>query len=254
LILSVIFLSCKIKDDKINDFQVYVNSLVAYQKSETVPDYYLGNETSSRRYDIDINKYFDILPNLKMQKGFKLDFIYKSDHPIIYAKNINESKFVTVKSYVNNFDGNYNEILANINNIYLNYIINDDTDKGYFQYILLYLMGDQFYLHNHGLYKDETIICNEKALEKVIENVKSFCLVDGIPIIEIPDKTISQAKLIDFEPRIKFKSEVVEIRVVTFTKFKGFIEKIYAINRSRPNAIRKISSNVLVEFQSSIKF
>jgi len=138
--------------------------------------------------------------------------------------------------------------------MYLNYIINDDTAIGYFQYLLLYLMGDQFYLYWHGLYNDELIICNDKALEKVVKNVLDFGVVNGKSLIEFPDEVVHHAKLIDFRPRIKFKRNSVEIRVVTFSKWKGFVEKVYSINRSQPNVITNIESNMLVEFKCGIKF
>ena len=52
---------------------------------------------------------------------------------------------------------------------YLAYVETDGTDEGYFQLVLLHLLGEGFDIYWHAAYGDLAVVCERAATEKAIE-------------------------------------------------------------------------------------
>ena len=250
MIIVFQLISCSI--DNTNNFsdkcQNYVDRIIEIQSKYIVPDYYHRKEMARVEGDFDVNKYLNILPDVSLISGYYLDFLFNHDHPIIYARKIDDNQFNSLNDYVNSFDKDSLKVQKNADKIFLNYLKVNDTKEGYFQYLILTLMADQFYLFWHGLYNDESIICNLKGLEKEITFLQKSDL------FEISNEFIEKARQIKFDPKVILKDDVATIRVVTFSKWKGIVEKKYEIKRSHPNIIIKKGSSILLDYYCGINF
>jgi len=58
-----------------------------------------------------------------------------------------------------------------------------------------------------------------------------------------------KARKLDFSPVIEFKDDTVIVKVVTFTRWGGFIQKSYTISREFPHRIINEKSKTLIEFK-----
>jgi hypothetical protein len=112
--------------------------------------------------EFDVNRYFSVFDHLSIQPGYTLDYVYLRDFggakPVVYAREINADPYDSYEAFVR---ANHSEIQGSHEKIkhaadYLRHIQIDDTPQGYFQFVVLSIMGDQFYLRWHANYNDET--------------------------------------------------------------------------------------------------
>jgi len=129
---------------------------------------------------------------------------------------------------------------------YLAYVQTDDTEESFFQYIVLSIMGEQFYLWWHAAYNDYTIICDRTGLEAVLSDT----YFDNT----LPAEVQKEARRLDFAPQVEINNDTVTVRVVIFTKWGGFIEETYTITRAFPRIIEDIETKTLVEWSINITF
>mgnify|MGYP001818240246 CR=1 FL=1 len=90
----------------------------------------------------------------------------------------------------------------------------DDTEDGFFQLVLLVVMGGQFYLFWHALYNDTTIVCTQAALEALFAEWNDR-------LFSIPSRVLEQARGFDLAPAVEMGADRVLVRVVQFTKWGG---------------------------------
>jgi len=178
----------------------------------------------------DVNEYFSVLNHLSMQPGYTLDYVYHNSgsgaQPYLYARKIDATE---------NYDYDY-----------LAYVQTDDTEESFFQYIVLSIMGEQFYLWWHAAYNDYTIICDRTGLEAVLSDT----YFDNT----LPAEVQKEARRLDFAPQVEINNDTVTVRVVIFTKWGGFIEETYTITRAFPRIIEDIETKTLVEWSINITF
>ena len=126
-------------------------------------------------------------------------------------------------------------------------IIVNNTEQGFFEYLLLNIMGGQFYLSWHANYDDIMIICDCSALELVIDETQDFGL-------ELPVDSILAASELDLSPKIEFTEDNVIITAVFFTKWGGFLRGTFTIKREFPHDIIDGEWEVLIEYECGVMF
>jgi hypothetical protein len=112
---------------------------------------------------------------LNIAPGYQLDYLYFLDHlggkPVLYARPIDNAPFQTyeefLQSYGEEISGESSYAALNHAYDYLDQIQIDGSPESYFQFIVLALLGDQFYLDWHGLYNDTMILCDSSDLARV---------------------------------------------------------------------------------------
>ena len=169
----------------------------------------------------DANEYFKVLTHLAPEDGYVLDYVYYAPGgfgaPYLYARREGESKIE-----------NYSEYKEDGFEKYLDHIKVDGSAQGYYELAVLDIIGVQFYLYWHAGYYDWEVVSSRERLEEIIESLNERYH----PLTEEQVESIMQ---LDVTPRVKFKGNKVRVRVLVFTKWGGFFERVYTIDRKFPH-------------------
>jgi hypothetical protein len=225
-------------------WQGTVDALAALQSAQEVPDHFLTADPVRTGEEFDVNEYFSILSHLSMEPRYVLDYVYcyefMGGFPVLYARPENQSRYATYSEFIDaEGDSAYYD--------FLNHVRVDGSEEGFFQFALLHVIGDQFYLIWHANYNDWRVVCDHEALEDILTIPDDF----GQPFTEEQKEA---ALAIDLSPVVEIGGDTVHVRIVMFTKWGGFIQLSYAINRDFPHAIQSIDSDVLVEYDCGVMF
>ncbi len=192
--------------------------------------------------EFKLDDYFNILTHLSVEKGWKIDYRYiwnpMGGYPVIYSYRQGE-RIDPETGYTKNrqdFDAED----------YLDHIKVDRTEEGFFQYIVLSLIGSQFALGWHAGYNDQEIVCTKAAIGEILKRGGDFYRFD--------ETVLTRAKTIDPAPTITLNAGQAVVTIVTFTKWGGFIEKKYYIRKQFPHTIIKVDQKTLVEYECGIRF
>ena len=218
-----------------------------------VPEYFQVVNPEKRGGEFDPNSYFGALKNLSMEPGYILDYVYSFDgmggEPFIYTRPIHQAPYRNIQEYttatgVNIYDGTK---LAEVHRGYLDHVkVNEVNEESFFQFIVLYIMGDQFYLYWNSNYNDTRLVVDTNSLTSVFNTLYNIGKV-------VPDDIQNQAFASDLRPVFKIKADTITFRMVTFTKWGGFFEDIYTIRKEFPHKI-SIESKNLVPYNCGIQF
>ena len=234
--------------------QATVDAIRLLPSGYTVPkvDY---NTLDSARLEgwFDVNKYFSVLTHLSMQPGYTLDYIYhniggEDAHPFLYARKIDSKPYSTLGELAETYPDATNWYESDHTYDYLARVQTDDTEESFFQYVTLRIMGGQFYLWWHANYSDHINICDQTRLEALFADTGS--LNDQ----KLPPEVRNAARRLDLAPRVEINQDTVNVRVVIFTKWGGFIEETYTITHKFPHIIEDIKTKILVPWQINLTF
>jgi hypothetical protein len=193
--------------------------------------------------EFDVMQYFSVLDHLSMKTGFVLDYVYHFDgmggYPFVYARPVNQPPYATEADLPSG--SNRTE--------YLDYIQTDDTPESYFQFVILSMMGSQFYLYWHANYSDSKIVCDKADVTSIVASLNGDF---GYRIS--PTSRIKAALLQNLGPSIKYVEQTVEVRLVTFTLWGGFYEQTYTLNRMMPHTIQGVVEKNLVPYDCGVMF
>jgi hypothetical protein len=194
--------------------------------------------------EFDVNEYFSVLPNLSMQEGYALDYVFRVDSlgsfPLLAARPIDLPPYTSSTDLPEGSD--FTE--------YLNFIEVKDSEQGYFEFISLLVMANQFYLVWHANYNDMEIVCDRAALDAITaeRNTGDF----GMEFDKDQMKQIHAMNAI--EPLVKFDGDTAVVKIVTFTKWGGFYRLTYTIDRSFPHEIIDVREENIVPYDCGILF
>jgi hypothetical protein len=221
------------------DWQSTVDELSALQSGLKIPEHFRDENAARTGEEFDVNEYFTILDHLSMEPGYVLDYVYCYDgmggFPRLYARPEDEPRLLAC----GDFRGDRGDYLAHVQT--------DDTEEGFFQFVLLQAVAGQFYLHWHAGYYDDVIVCDRDTLESIVSG-------DGVFGEPFSGKQKRAARAIDPAPVVELGDEVVTVKIVTFSNWGGFTQETYEINRSFPHTILDSDYEVLVEYDCGIMF
>jgi hypothetical protein len=219
------------------------------------PEHLLEVDAVKTGEDFDVNAYFSVLDHLAMQPGYVLDYLYdyngSGGSPVIYARSEDQDPYLTFSEFYADTIGDRTwEEWFEVSRVeYMDHIRVDDTEEGFFQYVVLRKMGTQFYLFWHANYNDDRIICDQSLLDELLAD-----LAEPDFGLELSPELQDQARALDVEPRVEIGEDAVEVRVVIFTKWGGFIEERYTIARSFPHKVLEEETETLVPYDCGINF
>ena len=218
-------------------------SSVAQLQSGEIPDHLL--ETSTKRGDeFDANRYFEVLTHISMREGYVLDYVYQSDdlggYPLLYARPVDQAPYASPGDIPNG-----TELPG-----FQDHLAVDDTEQGYFEYVVLDMMANQFYLYWHAYYNDYEIVCNRAEVNEIVAQVSSG---DFGYAMDAGQQARARA-LQNIEPTVSLSEDAATVRVVTFTKWGGFYRETYTISREFPHAIIDIQHDNVVPYDCGIAF
>ena len=194
--------------------------------------------------EFDVNDYFVATPNLSMQEGYTLDYVFHIDglgsYPIIAARPVDQPPYTEEKDVPEG-----SEFAS-----YWNYIEIQDTEQGYFEYMALLIMANQFYLVWHANYNDTDVICNREGVDAIIADIN-----DGDFGIEFDSKQMKQIRSMNnIEPLAKLVDTTAIVEIITFSKWGGFYRMTYTIDRAFPHTIIDVQEENIVPYDCGIMF
>lgn len=235
-----------------NTYHNVVESFASLKENLSLPD-----EITRDKLEFNINKYFDVLSHLSMGPGYTLNYAYFFDSngfPIIYAHKIEDPSLRKIKDYeeargkiskeeywariYGKSGTDYDKKMYR----YMNHIKINDTPEGYFQFVLLRLMGSQFYLFWHSHYNDQKIICDYPAFKMLVSQLR------GDRGLLDPWSLIYRAAGLDFTPVIKIEEKSVKIQVIVFSKWGGFVQNSFELSRGFPHKILKEEKTTIIQY------
>lgn len=212
--------------------------------------------------DFDVNSYFSVLDHLRMRDGYTLDWVYSTGEwqglhvviedfpsgaaPVLYARRLEDPRLRTLGDYQSPDATPWD--WEDVSYRYLNYVDPDGTDEGYFQLALLRLLGDRFYVYWHAAYGDVAVICDRRAIDRTIESQLGGYLVRPPLWLHL------RARLLSFGPFVEQGQDTVVVRLVTFSRFDGFVRRSFTIDRTGQPRITENDEQVLVPYDIGIVY
>ncbi|MFC1945625.1 hypothetical protein ACFLW1_00325 [Chloroflexota bacterium] len=215
-----------------------------------------NSEKTGEEYDV--NMCFSVLKHIFMEPPYVLDYVYLFNHsfggnPLVYVRKVDDTPLLNFEQYkeakpseeeaekVSNLVG----LVMNESDTSSNKIRIDGTPEGFFEYVVLQIMGGQFYLFWHSNYNDTMIICEPAGVDKVIQALERY---------PIPMDFEQEARNIDFHPNIEVNDDEVTVSLVLFSKWRGFVRVDSVINREYPHRIIQIEEFELLEYYCGVTF
>ncbi|MEW6378238.1 MAG: hypothetical protein AB1611_01390 [bacterium] len=198
---------------------------------------------------LDVNEYFRILRHLKMAPETALDYVYAyngfSGYPILYARSEHQQPIKTFKRFAD-LHGGFKEAF-NAQYDYLDKVSTDGTAEGFFELVVLRLLGDQFYLDWHAYYNYITILCDRFALERLLfsRRINECFLPIGVQL---------RARLIDCMPKVHFEDDRVRVSVVIYSDWGGFFRYEFQMMRNPPYHLLETHRQQLVKYNCGVWF
>jgi hypothetical protein len=193
--------------------------------------------------EFDVMQYFSVLDHLSLQPGYVLDFVYHYDgmggYPVLYVRSASQPPYATEADLT----------ASGTSTSYLDYVQTDDTPESYFQFVVLAMMGSQFYLFWHAGYNDSQIVCDKVAVNNILSSLNG----DFGYRISLASR-VRALLLNDVGPSVVIGEQTVEVRFVTFTLWGGFFEQIYTLSRSMPHTIQDVQEKNLVPYECGVMF
>jgi hypothetical protein len=236
--------------------QETVDALSALYRAQKLPEHLMESEAVKTGEEFDVNEIFDVLSHLSMEPGYVLDYVYCYDSisgwPVLYARPQDQPAHPTCSSLLAQPDsdgGDEGEAESDPWRAYLNRVEGDGSAEGFFELAVLDVMGGQFYLYWHAGYNDAQVLCDRAALEGIVAAHE-----EGGYRLAFTLEQRKAALALDVEPKIEFGTDTVTVRVVTFSEWGGFEERIYTVERAAPNRFVGEERTDLVDYNCGIMF
>ena len=211
------------------------------------PDHLMQENAVLQDGDFDVSKTLAALDHLAVEEGYTLDYVYAYDgmggYPVLYLRPEDQEPYRTIEDYnTAHAEGNGSH--------YPDAIRVDDTAESYMQLAALHVMGSQFYLFWHSNYNDYRIVCDDETREAILD-AHTDDNGWGYPI---PEEDQELAREIDLTPVVEYDYETIQVRVVLFTDWGGFMRTTFTIGRGFPRPAIETESETLVPYDCGIMF
>jgi hypothetical protein len=199
--------------------------------------------------------YFVVLKHLSIIPGYSLDVVFDQEIsdglslgpkiPYFYARAANQRSYLTYDEFIKAVgEPSYTPIDYIYQNFldlqaayyYLNSIRTDNTSDGFFQFIILGILAGQLNNGLHDLYNDTIVMCNQSDIDLAASEVRKFNERYKIDL-SLPDQVMQDARKLSLEPVVELGKDTATVRIVTFTKWGGFIETKYELTRTFPHKL-----------------
>ena len=212
-----------------------------------LPDHLMKVDARKAEGDFDVNLYFTVLDRLSMEPGYILDYVYYYDEwggePDLYARRDDQRSY---KNYGEFSDAGNGVNRSEREDYYLSHIVADGSPESFFQFALLLIQGEQFYLFWHALYNDARIVCDLEDARAILEDLDYEQSAIGEVLAEFGE--------IDLAPIVSMNEDRVQVDVVIFTEWGGFIRESVTMKREFPHEILDEEAEVLVPYNCGIIF
>jgi hypothetical protein len=264
IILCIALLSCGNSDEKkfLDECEKSLREFQASKKGLKIPPHLAKDPAEKRGGEFDVNDYFKVLNHLSMEEGYVLDWVYNYNWheggPVIYEKKISKIPYKNIHEYLNDVGDSVNfvsfweydigDTVDMRRDEYLMHLQIDSSKAGYFQFIVLKIMGRQFYLYWHEFYNDITIACSMNDINEMIDkHTPKLRKTKLLPIL-------TKAKTLNLNPKVIIKDKLVFVEISYFTAWGGLKRYSCNISRDFPHIISNIKDTTLIEYDCGIRF
>ncbi len=230
------------------NWQVSVDAIREMTRGQPIPQHLIDPEKPMQDDTFDPNQLLTALPHLSLHQGYSLDFVYRYDgmggRPILYAREESAAPYESYEAYQDAYgveDLPYDA--------YFEYIETDGTEEGYFQWLVMRVMGGQFYLYWHSGYDDAEFIASKARLDEMVDEMASTEF--GEPLTSSQRR---KALNIDPAPVVEITGDLVTVSVIWFTRWGGFYESVYTLTASTPHKIIDTQTQQRVPYDCQILF
>jgi hypothetical protein len=193
--------------------------------------------------EFDVSQYFSVLTHLSMQEGYALDYVYQNDglsgYPLLYARPVNQAPYASAADLPEDVEGSD----------FQEYLHVEDTEQGYFDYVVMDILADQFYLFWQANYNANQIVCNRQQMYDIVAQLNSgefgYAKID-------PAQQSKIRTLRNIVPVVRLADNVAIVEMVTFTKWGGFYRFTYTISREVPHTIIDVEQENLVPYDCGV--
>lgn len=209
----------------------------------------------------DANRYFAVLDKLHPESGYVLDWVYWKRGigalPVLYMRKTDVKPYASYELYATEVtntpheaDLSAAETRERLQYGYIRKLQVEDSPEGYFQLVVMRLLGDRFHFFWHEFYNEIYLVCSKPAWEALLLQEKSR----GAPYEPPSSKFIAAAKKHDFTPKIKMvRNRQVEVSVTTYSPFGGLSVYSFIIGREYPHQVLQHSqTNILRHAQKFV--
>ena len=194
--------------------------------------------------ELDVNQYFDTLTHISMREGYTLDYVYQIDslggYPLLYPRPVDQAPYVSSSDIPENTDWpDFRE-----------YLEVEDTEQGYFEYVVMDIMANQFYLYWHANYNDTQIVCNRQQVYDIVGQISSGEFGAALE----PAGQAQARTLRNIVPVVYLAGDTAVVEIVTFTKWGGFYRQTYSISREGPHKIIDIQQDNILPYDCGVAF
>jgi hypothetical protein len=242
-------------------YQGTVDAIKALQPKD-IPKHLTEDSGNKTGAEFNMNDYFTVLTHLSMKDGYVLDYVYMYDwsfggRPIIYVRKESQEPYKNFEEYYKYMesitpvkdDFDFVTLVMSGNSGALeNKVVIDGTKQGFFEYIVLQMLGGQFYLAWHAGYDDARIICDPYKINDVVKEIQDW------DVQPIPPDILRKAWALDYEPKIVFSESTVDITLYYFTKWGGFIKITFTVNLDYPHKIINAQNDQILEYECGMMF
>lgn len=210
-----------------------------------------------RIIDFNFNNRFSVLTHLSMEEGYVLDYILHITGswggPILYTRLAEEPPY---ENY-SDFEDKYTKpddmsivwiVKGQDTDVYGNKIKIDGTKAGYYEYIVLQILGAQFALHWHSAYNDLRIVCQADEMERVFEDIEAS------EFRPMDDNFKEEARKINLQPAVEISEVDVTVKLVVFSKWGGFSRYSFTMYRNYPHSITSLDKEVLLGYDCGMVY
>jgi hypothetical protein len=211
--------------------------------------------------EFDVNTYFTVLTHLSLEPGYVLDYVYDFDgsagSPLLYYRAADAAPFKTYADYADaansvtrpESDMSQAWLVAEKDGAsYGSKIVLDGTDEAFFEYSVLQILGEQFYLFWHANYNDIRIVCENSELESVLTDI------DNSDLASVSGAFKRDARKINLQPSVAASGDTVTVELVAFSKWGGFSRLSILMDRHAPYAVIGLEDVNLLEYQCGMMF
>ena len=230
-------------------YQTVVDQLKAMTRGMSIPRHLLDASQPRTAEDFDPNQLLLTLDRLSLEPGYTLDYFYHVDglgaYPLLYAREETAAPFDSEAAYdLACYPTDGGEPCEPYR-----HLVTDGTEEGYFQLVLMLIMGNQFYLDWHAGYNDLEVVASSERLESLIEEIGADDF--GFPLTNEQARTVRR---LDPAPVIEIDDAEAKVSVLVFTKWGGFYRYDLTFSLPAPYEIVDISSEVLVDYDCGVMY
>ncbi len=162
--------------------------------------------------------------------------------PVPYLKIKEKLNYEDVKQY------NMARFAKNEKGRAVNNLIPENTEEGFFQFLLFYVIGEQFALIGHSNLDQKIVLCTRQDFNAEIEKYSNKKL--GI----LNRKQLKVLLNTDPTPIIKINESICSITWYELETYHGLFQKTYIIERNSPFRVQETKKNQIFAITQDIEY